>query len=119
MGADQLRELCQSLSVQMKPERRVILTSAPATEGEKGIVVYQDQTEEQFFFPSCGGHYHGTGDVFDGVFTAAWMQGKEISECVRMAHEFTAYCIRTSSRYVYPERDGLLLEICLPALFEK
>lgn len=119
MGADQLRELCQALCVQMKPEGKVILTSAPAPDGERAVTLYQNQTAEQFFFPSCGGHYHGTGDVFDGVFTAAWMQGKEISECVRMAHEFTARCIQTSSRYVYPERDGLLLETCLPALFEK
>lgn len=113
---DLVQQLCSRLVEEMKPEGSVILTSAPAPEGKKSVVVYENGTAEAFVFNACGGHFHGTGDVFDGVFAAAFLKGCSLKECVHLAHDFTVECIEMSSRYVYPEREGLLLELCLPKL---
>ena len=116
----ELFSLCQKLDDAGRKRRTIVLTSAPASENRKKIAVLMRVKEDESFFtidfPACPGDYHGTGDLFDGVFLADYIEGLPIRTCIEQAHAFVKNCIQTSSRYAYSERDGLLIEQSLPFL---
>lgn len=119
MPEDEMKDICVRLAGEAKPAASVILTSLPADETQKGIAFYRDGIFETFYYPGCKGHFHGTGDVFDGVFTAAYLNGTPIEECISAAHHFVADCIICSSETPYPEREGLMIEKSLHLLYQK
>jgi len=104
----QLQEMCSLLKQLGAAE--VIITSVPVGTRKKGIVLGEKDCFtilDNTYFPY---DYHGTGDAFDGVFTGEYIQGRSLIECVRKAHDFVYECISESSKYDYPEREGLLIE---------
>lgn len=113
-SGEELLMLCRSLDGPDKEKRTVILTSVPSPDHKKGIAVYQREREREAFevlyYPKCPGDFHGTGDLFDGVFAAEYIMGSPVKTAVGRAHAFVKSCIETSIRYGYPEREGLMVE---------
>ena len=106
--------LCKEL--QSYGAKDIVITSVPKDDCKKGIVLYEDRA---FLYLGNGemlGEYHGTGDAFDGMFLARLMQGYSLLESVQSAHACVCACIRESEKYVYPEREGLLIEKTLHKL---
>lgn len=115
----ELYEICQKLAGKANASATVVLTSIPAPASQKGIALFHDGTFRTFYYDGCEGHFHGTGDVFDGVFTGAYLSGSSLEACIDTAHRFVADCIKASSEVPYPEREGLMIEKSLPLLFQR
>lgn len=105
---EKLEHLCRQIGAE--PKAAVIVTSISPKEDEKGIVLYQDGKTEVFSKPNAGREFHGSGDVFDAVFTCCYLRGESIVDCIQKAHCFVADCIKESMKYDYEEREGLLIE---------
>ena len=71
---------------------------------------YATGTEKGFF---CG-----SGDVFASAFVGAIAVGKEYSQAVRIATDFTTACIRRSAKEVPDHRYGLNFEKEIPYLLK-
>lgn len=94
----------------------MIITSVPKDDCPKGIVLYEN---DAFLYLGNGevlNDFHGTGDAFDGMFIAKYLQGYTLLESVQASHAFVCACIRESMKYEYPEREGLLIEKTLRKL---
>lgn len=96
----------------------LIITSIPAGTGDKGIAVFEKGQLTLLENQETLREFHGTGDVFDGMLTAGLLNGKNILQSVKEAHTFVCDCIRESSRYDYPEREGLMIEKTLKSLYK-
>lgn len=94
----------------------VIITSVPAMQNEKAVAVYEEGVMQILKLPNAGREYHGSGDLFDAVFTGNYLRGYSLEVCVQRAHDFVAECIRESMKYDYEEKEGLLIEKILPEL---
>lgn len=103
-----VEQLCSSLS--KAGAKKVIITSVSIDEHKKGIAIYDENQLTFLNNDSIDSEYHGTGDVFDGVFMGKLLKGSSIIEAVICAHEFVVACITESNQYVYPEREGLMIE---------
>lgn len=81
----------------------VVLTGVAYDEKTVGAAAYsrKDGRSEEVFTPLVDGMYHGTGDVFASVLTAALINGKELPEATAAAAEYTYRCIERTSR-LYP-----------------
>lgn len=105
---EKLQDICSVLDPDHK--KSVVITSVPAVKGEKAIAVYEKDTLQIFRFPNAGRDYHGSGDIFDAVFTGNYLKGLPLNTCVNRAHDFVSECIRESMKYDYEEKEGLLIE---------
>ena len=111
---DSINILCEALH--RKGAKAVVLTSLPAMNQTKGIALSQDNTFESFVFDGEALEFHGTGDVFDAVFCGAYLRGEDMKTCIYKAHHFVKECMKESSKFSYPEREGLMLESNLSLL---
>lgn len=57
--------------------------------------------------------YHGTGDLFASALLGAYLRGNPLVESVRIAMEFTTYCMEYSRQSGEDECYGLSFESCL------
>lgn len=119
MTKPEIETLCKKLAAMSKPSASVILTSIPADASMKGIALFDGRTFSTFYYAGCAGHFHGTGDAFDGVFAASYLNGASLNDAIEAAHHFVADCIEESSRTPYPEREGLMIERSLHLLFQQ
>lgn len=94
----------------------VVITSVPAKQDEKAIAVYEEGVMQILKLLNAGREYHGSGDLFDAVFTGNYLRGYSLEICVERAHDFVAECIKESNKYDYEEKEGLLIEKILPEL---
>lgn len=113
---ESIEEICCSL--RKLGAKDIIITSIPAGMGGKGIAVLQKEQLTILENREMLREFHGTGDVFDGMVTAGLLNGKTILQSVEEAHNFVCSCIRESSRYDYPEREGLMIEKTLKSLYK-
>lgn len=84
-------------------------------------IAYHDVSAETLCLidtPLIPGHFHGTGDLFDGVVTGALLQGKSETESIRMAHQFVSRCIQDTLSFGTTEREGIAFEKNLWMLHE-
>lgn len=109
-----LLDICRTLDPDHK--KSVVITSVPAQKEEKAIAVYEEGRLEIFRRPNAGREYHGSGDVFDAVFTGSYLRDLPLKTCVNRAHDFVSRCIRESMKYDYEEKEGLLIEKTLARL---
>ncbi len=100
--------------------KAVIITSVPDGAEHIAVAAMDSASRRAWKFSSRRIHasYPGTGDIFTSVVTGGLMQGNGLPEAIGRAVEFVGRCIRDSSAYVYPEREGVLLERELPLLRE-
>ena len=76
----------------------------------KAVSRYATGTEKGFF---CG-----SGDVFASAFVGALADGKEFTQAVKIATDFTTACIRRSAQEVPDHRYGLNFEKEIPYLLK-
>lgn len=60
--------------------------------------------------------YPGTGDSFTSVLIGSLLQEDSLPRAIEKATNFINQCIRSSSKFDYPNREGILLEKMLPTL---
>lgn len=113
---EKIFELCYSLKE--LGAKDMIITSVPAGTGNKGIAILEKKQFSLLENQEVLREFHGTGDAFDGMIIAGLLNGKSILQSVKEAHTFVCECIRESSHYDYPEREGLMIEKTLNRLYK-
>lgn len=91
----------------------VIITSAPVANKKKiGISVYNGENDslKLIIRDRIERSYPGTGDVFTSVLIGLIMDDNSLEKSVEKSCKFVEDCIKESSSYDYPVREGLLLE---------
>ena len=80
-------------------------------EGKENAVYYaEDQAVKRFALPNAEGFFHGAGDVFAAAFTGCLARGKQASDAIRLAAEFTTASIFRTAEAGGDSRYGLLFE---------
>ena len=97
-----------------------VLTGVWFEEDEIGSAAIDREGEMSFSFaPRQEGHFHGTGDIFASVLTAALVKGKDIKTAMDVAAGFTADSIRNTVEAGTDRLLGVIFEPELPTLQEK
>ncbi len=94
----------------------VAITSVKDAENSMCVAVH-DKSEDIYFKVDCGyvdRAFHGTGDIYTSVFTAALMQKMSVRSAANIAAEFVRESIaRTVEHPCMPIRHGTLFELVL------
>lgn len=99
--------------------RIAVLTGVGFTPGKTGVMGYDSEKDEYYYYEhdKLAKSYHGTGDVFASTCVGAMMRGKTWKEALRIAADYTAYCIRLTM-----EEDscwyGVNFEAAIPYLLD-
>ncbi len=96
----------------------VIITSVPVANKKKiGITVYNGENDslKLIIRDRIERSYPGTGDVFTSVLIGLIMDDNSLEKSVEESCKFVENCIKESSSYDYPTREGLILE---PILYQ-
>ena len=97
-------------------ERKVVLTGVYFSEGQSGAAAY-DNGEVHFSFERrVPGSYHGTGDLFASVLTAALVSGNSINRATDVAVKFTAASVLRTYQAKSDVRYGVNFEAGLSEL---
>lgn len=96
----------------------VIITSVPdENENEnscKKINVFAYDKEKNLFWKVSSDYipasYPGTGDAYTSVVIGNLLRGETLPVSVDKGVQFISQCIKTSCKYNYPHREGVLLE---------
>lgn len=92
----------------------VVITSVPNTkEDNKTDVIAYNREDGRFWKVSCvyiPAHFPGTGDAFTSVIVGSMLQGDSLPMALDRGVQFITAAIRASYGFVYPEREGVLLE---------
>ncbi|MCL2796894.1 MAG: pyridoxamine kinase [Firmicutes bacterium] len=76
--------------------KNVVLTGVFFEEGSLGVAVSGEGKVETYFVPRIEGSYHGTGDIFGSVLTAALVGGKTLIEASIAAVDFVVASIKAT-----------------------
>ena len=110
------REYVQDILVNLAKEqedRKIVLTGVHLNDWEYGAAAYDNGNIHFAFGRRVPGNYHGTGDLFASVLTAALVRGNCLNRAVDIAVEFTAksikrtYLAKTDVRYGVNFEEGL------------
>lgn len=99
--------------------RIAVLTGVGFAPGKTGVMGYDSEKDEYYYYEhdKLAKSYHGTGDVFASTCVGAMMRGKTWKEALRIAADYTAYCIRLTM-----EEDscwyGVNFEAAIPYLLD-
>lgn len=92
----------------------VIITSVPLENEEDKISVLAYEKEKNNFWKVSCSHipisYPGTGDAYTSVVVGSLMQGDSLPTAVDRGVQFISQCIKSSYGFMYPQREGVLLE---------
>ena len=94
---------------------RVVLTGV-SYDGESIGAACYDGRISCAFAERIDGMFHGTGDVFASVLTAALLRGKPLDKAAEVAVKFTSDCVRRTKAAAIDERFGLMFEEGLAGL---
>lgn len=98
--------------------RTAALTGVSLKEGEVGVMSYDSQTGEYFYYARehLPVAFHGTGDVFASTVVGALARGKTVSEALTMAVNYTVDTI--SKTMADPDHNwyGVNFESAIPDL---
>ncbi len=98
----------------------VIITSVPLkNEEDKISVLAYEKEKNNFWKVSCRYmpvSYPGTGDAYTSVVVGSLMQGDNLPAAIDKGMQFISHCIKSSYGFMYPQREGVLLEKNLPLL---
>ena len=99
--------------------KKIVITSIPSVnDDEIGMAIYENNKLTVIFEKKQNKSYPGTGDIFTSVLTGELLQGKTLYDATEKSHYFVSECIKESSKYDYPTREGVLLERKLYLLLE-
>jgi pyridoxine kinase len=95
---EEYAELATALGKEMDAD--VVLTSVLFEHDRVGCAVWEKKTQALSWVctPHVAHSYHGTGDVFSSVLTAALLGGKSLTEAARIAAEFVHDTIEDTAR---------------------
>lgn len=99
----------------------VIITSIPLKDKKKiGTSIYYGNEDRISLIENerIEKSYPGTGDLFTAVLSGYLIKNASLLEGVEHACQFVSYCIKKSSEYDYPTKEGVLLEYCLEELLK-
>ena len=98
--------------------KRAVLTGVSFEKGKLGAAAYDSESDSFscYFREEVEGYYHGTGDVFGSALLAACMNGKRLSETIKLAVDFTVGSIERTSAAMTEPRYGVDFENELPNL---
>ena len=94
----------------------VVLTSVALEEGAIDCAVCEGDTVTFISEPYVAHGYHGTGDVFSSVLTAAYLRGRTLTEATSIAAEFVRRTIRKTDKNNPNLWYGVNFEAELPSL---
>ena len=80
-----------------------ILTGVYFDEQKLGAAALENGEIKYAFADRVDAMYHGTGDVYGSALVGALMNGKDITESMQIAAEYTAACIYRTKHF-QPER---------------
>ena len=69
--------------------------------------------------PRVPGSYPGAGDIFTSVLVGALLRGERLPAAVRRAAAFVSRCMLLTHEVGAPPREGVLLEACLPQIWDE
>lgn len=97
-----------------------ILTGVGFKEGKTGVMGYDSETEEFFYYEQerLNASYHGTGDIFSSTCVGAIMNGLNWKEAVQIAADYTAECIRVTLQDPEKPWYGVNFEQAIPFLLK-
>lgn len=98
---------------------KIIITSVPLGKRDLiGTVVYDNEYDSIYIIESLKQEksYPGTGDIFTSVLLGNLMNGIELLKSCECSCAFVEKCMKISSQYDYPSKEGVLLEKCLKYL---
>jgi pyridoxine kinase len=97
----------------------VVITSVPVIDKSKiGIAIYNGINDSLEFIirDKLKKSYPGTGDIFTSTLIGLILNGNSLRKSVKIACEFVEKCIKESSIYDYPTKEGVILEAVLEQL---
>ncbi|MDO5517539.1 MAG: pyridoxamine kinase [Clostridium sp.] len=97
---------------------KIVITSLPLGESRIGTGIYNKEKNSIKIINSHKQEksYPGTGDIFTSVLCGNLLKGIEIEKSSEIACAFVEKCMKISSEYDYPSKEGVLLEKCLKYL---
>ena len=110
-----IKDLLKKLSL-LGP-RYSILSGVSFEEGKHGSAAYDSEKDEFSFFFSehIDGFYYGTGDIFASAILGATLNGKTVSEAIKIAVDLTIGAIKRTHEAKTDKRYGVLFEKELPS----
>ncbi|MBR6787490.1 MAG: pyridoxamine kinase [Clostridia bacterium] len=111
-----LRDMCRRLCD--LGAKNVVLTGARYHDGQLGACCYQGEKEQfdVYFTQRVQGSYHGTGDVYASVLTAALLNDFSLPEGMQLAADFVYECLERTRLQETDSRYGVDFERGLPRL---
>lgn len=94
----------------------VVLTGIADAPGRTGALFADGGQSGHCAGPKEPGKYHGTGDLFASVVTAAAVRGLPLARCVDIAVRFTRGAVARTAALGRDSRQGLAFEPGLPEL---
>lgn len=98
--------------------RVAIITSVPQKDNMTNVIAY-NREDGRFWKVSCvyiPAHFPGTGDMFASVIVGSMLNGDSLPLALDRGVQFITAAIRASYGFVYPQREGVLLEKVLDYL---
>jgi pyridoxine kinase len=116
ISEDKIKDWLKRLS-DMGP-KIVIITSVPHKNNMTDVIAY-NREDGRFWKVSCvyiPAHFPGTGDMFTSVIVGSMLKGDSLPMALDRGVQFITAAIRASYGFVYPQREGVLLEKVLDNL---
>lgn len=115
-GRDYIENLLSKLS--KLTNASIVITGVRFDEKSIGAVCCESGKSKFIFDKYYDVSFHGTGDVFSSVITAAVTKGKDLSEAVNAAVKFTSRCIKATLFEDPDQRYSVNFENEIPYLIE-
>lgn len=98
-----------------------ILTGVSFEEGSTGVMGYDSETEEFYYYKhtKLPVNFHGTGDIFSSTCLGALVRGMSWKEAVQVAADYTAECIRITLEDPSKPWYGVNFELAIPYLIHR
>lgn len=97
--------------------KNIVLTGVSYSEGNTGVVIYENSEYSYYEHKKIAGGCHGTGDIYASAFTGALVRGKTASEAAKIAADYVLECIIETQK-LDNHWYGAAFEPALPKLIE-
>ncbi len=109
MMKEEAEKITKALS-KMGPEK-VVVTGVLLDENQAGCAIYDAKTEKLSFYSTenLPGKYHGAGDSFASAMIGCLLNGLDLEQSVKIAHDFVHKSMQENLRNGV---DGILYGLC-------
>ncbi|MBQ8623711.1 MAG: pyridoxamine kinase [Oscillospiraceae bacterium] len=118
LTVQQMKSMLSRLSG--KGPKTVVITSVMMADGTMCNVGYDSKNNAYWRvkYDMIPKHYPGTGDIFASVLTGGLILGDSLPIAMSRATDFCEHTIKTTYGYGISPREGVMIEKCLPMLFD-